>query len=121
MITDSDKKYEKASLGGTAAKVAELIENLTYQGVKTCWSYTMEVHEIENLIPIPLLKLVVGEKRMSIYDKIHNMEFGDTFLKYFDFKKGFRESSFRKIKKIIIFSILIILTCCSKLGKMKKI
>lgn len=99
VITDSDKKYEKASLGGTAAKVAELIENLTYQGVKTCWSYTMEVHEIENLIPIPLLKLVVGEKRMSIYDKIHNMEFGDTFLKYFDFKEGFRESSFRKIKK----------------------
>lgn len=36
---------------------------------------------------------------MSIYDKIHNMEFGDTFLKYFDFKEGFRESSFRKIKK----------------------
>ena len=81
----------------------------------------MEVHEIENLIPIPLLKLVVGEKRMSIYDKIHNMEFGDTFLKYFDFKKVLGSLRFVKLKKIIIFSILIILTCCSKLGKMKKI
>lgn len=99
VVTDSDKKYINSSLGNTAAKVASHIESLGYQNVKTCWSYSMEAHEIENLIPLSLLKLVVGEKKIAIYEKINSTVFGDIFLKYFDFKEGFRESSYRSIKK----------------------
>lgn len=59
----------------------------------------MEAHEVENLIPISLLKLVVGNKKVAVYEKIQSKEFGDSFLKYFDFKEGFHESSYRNIRK----------------------
>ena len=99
VITDSDKKHANSPLGSTAEKVDLHIKNLDYQNVKTCWAYIMEAHEIENLIPLSLLRLAVGDKKVAIYEKIRGKEFGETFLKYFDFKEGFRESAYRGIKK----------------------
>ena len=99
VVTDSDKKYNDCPLGCTASKVHSMIEDLAHQGVKTCWAYTMEAHEIENLVPISLLKLAIGNTKVAVYEKIENKEFGDTFLKYFDFKEGFHESSYRNIRK----------------------
>ena len=91
-ICDSDKKYPQCGIGKTLSEVLAY-----FSGLHGCrmWMYALQVHEVENLIPIKLLEKIrygkLHKNRMKTISSIASASFGGEFLKHFDFKKGFRE------------------------------
>lgn len=98
-ICDTDKKYPNYKIGQTLTDVKAYFNGC--HGTRM-WMYALEVHEVENLIPLKLLEVVRKEKvhkqRMNTIKSIISTNAGNDFLKYFDFKKGFREKLLVEIK-----------------------
>lgn len=98
VICDTDKKYPNCVLGQTLKGVEAYFKG--WHGARM-WMYELEVHEVENLIPLNLLEIVrkgkVHKQRMNVLRAIISTNVGNDFLKYFDFKKGFREKLFVEI------------------------
>lgn len=99
VICDSDIKYEGAQEGCTCKKVRSYIDSLYTYGVKGVWMYTLTVHEVENLIPLDILQRISNKNEVKKLREILSKGYGETFLSFFDFKEGFKESTYRRIKK----------------------
>lgn len=91
-ICDSDKKYPLCKKGETITAVSSYFKSL--HGCRM-WMYALQVHEVENLVPVKLLEKVrqgkVHKNRVKTINKILSSCSGNAFLTHFDFKKGFRE------------------------------
>lgn len=89
-IVDSDRKYRNGPVGGTAGGAPKLYDTAFYQIVVT------ECHEIENLLPIPLLKNHSHDCGM-LADIIEQAEHQDCFdfLHYVDMKNGISKYNIR--------------------------
>ncbi|MCH5281846.1 MAG: hypothetical protein J1E61_10295 [Lachnospiraceae bacterium] len=96
-IVDSDKKYSSASNGSTMENVKKVIKNLdqTYFEV-----LLLEIHEIENLIPISILENIVksnnlSEQGLSFMKYLISINSqGESPVFYFDVKKGIPSNLF---------------------------
>lgn len=88
-LSDSDKKYKGAPLGETCKKLEGIDKTKYHEVVK------LECHEIENLIPIALIKKVMTANNIS-NNSISFIEFLQKHLEddgsipaiFFDYKKG---------------------------------
>lgn len=98
LITDSDKKYASCPKGSTDSLIQQYIRT---ERPDLCWSYTLIVHEVENLLPFEVIENVTSTVKYKIkkLNIIKDDAFGNTFLIYFDFKNGFRCSHLRLIRK----------------------
>lgn len=99
-ICDSDKKYPLCKKGKTLTSVLEYFER---GHAPRMWMQALDAHEVENLIPLKVLESVRKNKthkyRMKPLILVDSSNFGDLFLKHFDFKKGFREQLFVEINE----------------------
>lgn len=101
VICDSDKKYPKCRNGQTLEGVLDYFKA---QYGHRLWMYALQVHEIENLVPLKLLEIVIGgdkKHKKSLYylRSIKDLGLKNDFLKYFDFKKGLGGGLLRRIKE----------------------
>lgn len=93
-IVDSDKKFPGASNGDTMERVKRLCKNKE----EDIWKlFCLDVHEIENLIPIEWVKNVTNDIE-NIGDCIkfleHLLNTGDEAIYFFDMKGGIKKSKF---------------------------
>lgn len=96
-IVDSDRKYGDAFPGDTMQRIINVTQNVFQDYFEVL---LLEVHEIENLIPLSVLQKVVDEKNLEkqglfFYKyliKCDNTE--NSPVLYFDLKKGILKSSF---------------------------
>lgn len=99
-ICDSDIKYEGCKRGNTCKDIFDYVSSLRMSGKNNIWMHTLTVHEAENLIPFGVLKKISPKGVIKQITNIKSKNYGDTFLSYFDFKEGFKESIYRKIKSL---------------------
>lgn len=97
VICDSDVKYEGAQKGSTCKEVCSYVDYLYTIGVNSVWRYVLTVHEVENLIPLDILQRIAAKGTIKKLREIQSKIYGDTFLSYFDFKEGFKESTYRTL------------------------
>lgn len=102
VICDNDKKYPTDNEGKTLEGLRRfLLSNRPL----LMWNYELNVHEVENLVPLDLLRKAYGTK--GLVDKMRkaktNANYG-LFFSYFDFKEGFKKSTLRKMNKDIASS-----------------
>lgn len=96
-IVDSDRKYGNASHGDTMQRIIDVTQNVFQDYFEVL---LLEMHEIENLIPVSILKKVVDEKNLEEQGLLfykYLMERDNTLnspIFYFDLKKGILKSSF---------------------------
>lgn len=96
-IVDSDRKYGNASPGNTMQRIMNVTQNVFQDYFEVL---LLEMHEIENIIPLSVLQKVVDEKNLEkqgllFYKyliKCDNTLNSPIF--YFDLKKGILKSSF---------------------------
>lgn len=97
-ITDTDMKYgafdknEKAAKGGTFSACDIVSKQLVREGYMHRFCFTHNsVHEIENLVPLSLLKMLGNEiclpEGIKHLEELEKIEHGEPIL-YYDFKKG---------------------------------
>lgn len=96
-LVDSDRKYENSSSGDTMQGVINVAQNI-------CQDYfevlLLEMHEIENIIPLSVLQKVVDEKNLGEQGLLfykYLLECDNTLnspIFYFDLKKGILKNSF---------------------------
>ena len=93
VICDNDKKYPTDDEGKT---LKELRHFFLSNRPQLMWKYELKVHEVENLVPLDLLRKAYGTK--NLVDKMRkaqaNANYG-LFFSYFDFKEGFKKSTLR--------------------------
>lgn len=97
-IVDSDKKYKEASPGNTMKNIIDIIDEKVQ--VYFVEIFPLEIHEIENLIPISIMEKVIdknnwekqGLEFIKYLTKIDATEKSPRF--YFDLKEGILKSSF---------------------------
>lgn len=100
-IVDSDQKYGKTKefpndpkKGDTLKRVAAVAKELGKDfSVPPFSLYPLHVHEVENLIPIQILKELAGkypemEKGLEMLEKLKQIDGGESLL-YYDLKLGF--------------------------------
>lgn len=98
-ISDSDKKYPGDSAGDTLKKIMKTAEDNKEK--KYFWDVIpLEVHEIENLIPVNVLEEIQREKGV-VMEGIGFVKFlygksveGDSPYVYYDFKNGIKLKRF---------------------------
>lgn len=100
VICDSDVKYEGCQQGDTCRSVKDYVAELSLREKNTIWMHILGVHEVENLIPLDIMELVFRKNAVKKLRDILSKQYGDTFLSFFDFKEGFKESVYRKLKNI---------------------
>lgn len=120
-ICDSDMKYPLCKIGQT---LEDVINYFKTQHGRRQWLYGLQVHELENLIPLYILEHARNSRlhkaRMNKLKTIIRNINGNMFLKYFDLKKGFRDKLLLEIneKDNSFFSICNQILLC--LGKKQK-
>lgn len=100
VICDSDVKYEGCQQGDTCGSVKDYVAELSLQEKNTIWMHILGVHEVENLIPLDIMEFVFRKNAVKKLRDILSKQYGDIFLSFFDFKEGFKESVYRKLKNM---------------------
>lgn len=96
-IVDSDRKYRNATYGDTMQRIIDVTQGVLQDYFEVV---LLEVHEIENLIPLSVLEKVVDEnnlERQGLLFLKYLIERDGTLespIFYFDLKKGILKSSF---------------------------
>ena len=87
IITDHDKKYYgQENPNSTPMKLSNQIKNYTYPS--EC--IILEYKNIEGLIPFEIVKKNLNPRIKTSFDILYKHQKNKEWLKYFDFKKGFK-------------------------------
>lgn len=97
-LLDSDKCHPKDSMGQTANDFTIQFKNVN---TPFLWYYVINAHEIENIIPFPVLnncgilpkKFITNHVAVDFSDPVIGM-----FFRYWDSKEGFKPSDLRCIR-----------------------
>ena len=96
-ITDSDRKYGNGMPGETMGRIIEVTKRIQSEFYEVI---LLEVHEIENLIPISVLEKIVCQYRLDrqgiefIKYLVENDSTRTSPVFYYDFKKGILKDDF---------------------------
>ena len=96
-ITDSDRKYGNDMPGETMGRIIEVTKRIQPEFYEVI---LLEVHEIENLIPISVLEKIVSQYRLDsqgiefIKYLVENDSTRTSPVFYYDFKKGILKDDF---------------------------
>ena len=100
-IVDSDIKFPGSDDGGTYGA----IRNKNIEPYPSHSVYKLQVHEIENLIPIEIIRKHVNDENNRHFCKLlKSIDKNGDILHYYDFKDGIKLSAIRKHPKYYTFA-----------------